>query len=107
MDEFVREVARCTDVDVVDNDHGGLGLGATFRYEGSAAQGFGYVINAEFIRRFMLVFRVERLRDAIGKACWVTHSSGKIVKVEPLLTGEGQPFDIEAWSAELRKRSER
>lgn len=104
MSGFIREAARCRGVDIIDDEHGGLAMGGTFDFGGSG-QGLGYRIDIEFVRRFMAVFRVSRLRDAEGKACWVTHSHCDISKIEPLLPGDGTAFDIHAWSANLRAKN--
>lgn len=94
-----REVARCEGFDIIDDEHGGLGIGGCFNYGGSR-QGFGYRI--EFVRRFMAVFRVNRLQDVNGKACWVTHDHCSITLIEPLLPSEGTSFDLVAWSNALK-----
>jgi len=103
MEDFKREAGRCDGFDIVDDEHGGLGMGGAFNFGGSG-QGLGYRIDIEFVRRFMAVFRVSRLRDVNGKACWVTHSHSDISKIEPLLPDEGTPFNIHAWSAELKSK---
>ncbi len=75
-----------------------------FDYGGSG-QGFGYRIDIEFVRLFMEVFRVERLRDVNGKYCWVTHTGCQILKVEPMLPRDGQAFDVLRWSKDAQDRA--
>jgi hypothetical protein len=101
--DLEREVARCNGIDVGSDDHGGLMLVGVFEYAG-AGQGLGYRIDTDFLRRFMAVFRVERLRDVNGRACWVTHDNCSVRLIEPLLPAEGTPFDVVAWS-EAHKRA--
>ena len=93
-----RELAKAVDFDVQDDDHGGLMLGGHFEYEGGSHQGLGYMIDMEFVRRFMEVFSVHQLQDVNGKSCWVTHDYKGISKIAPLHKGDGQPFDIDDWS---------
>jgi hypothetical protein len=98
-----REVARLRGVDIISDDHGGLAMGGHFDYGGSG-QGLGYRIDIDFVQRLMAVFGVERLRDAEGKACWVTHTHSNITKIEPLLPTDGVAFDIEEWSRALQAK---
>jgi hypothetical protein len=102
--DFEREVARCEGFDIISNDHGGLAMGGAFNYNGGG-QGLGYVIDIDFVKRFMEVFGVERLRDVNGKACLVTHSHDDIKLIEPLLPNEGTTFDIHAWSKNLKEKA--
>jgi hypothetical protein len=102
-DERVKKAARIRGVDIISDEHGGLAMGGSFDYGGSG-QGLGYRIDIDFVQRFMAVFRVDRLRDADGKACWVTHDHCTIYKIEPLLPADGTAFDVEAWSLALRKK---
>lgn len=102
-----RELAKVVDVDIQDDEHGGLILGGHFKYEGGSQQGLGYNIDVEFIKRFMDVFGVSRLRNVNGKSCWVTHDYNGITKIEPLHKGEGQPFVIDDWSPRKKMLAEK
>jgi len=97
-----RELAKCLEFDIADNDHGGLMLGGHFEYEGGGCQGLGYQVDIKFVQMFMEAFGVSRLQDVNGKSCWVTHGENGISKIEPLHKGEGTPFEIDKWP--LRKK---
>ncbi len=97
-EKFERELAKCKGMDIQDNDHGGLMLGGVFEYESGNAQGLGWGIDMEFLKRFMDVFGVMRLRDVNGKSCWVLCNSSKIVRIEPLHKKDGEAFDILEWA---------
>lgn len=84
------------------DDHGWIMLGG--RFEGEAwGQGFGYGIDAEFLKAFLGIWNLEYLSRANGKPCWVTHDSGNIYKVESLFPEEGEAFDVEGWARKLRE----
>lgn len=97
-----RELARVKDVDLWIEDHGMLIMSATFDY-GSSQQGLGFAIDEIFIYKFMQVFGVEFLKQVNGKPCWVTHDWHRIYKIEPLMEGEGKPFEFEQWANWLKK----
>lgn len=96
-----REVGRCKGFDLWLEDHGMLVLAGIFSFEG-AGQGFGFQIDMDFIRGLMGVFNAEFFKQLEGKACWVTHDNSNIYLVEPLMRGEGKPFNVEEW-AKTRK----
>lgn len=89
-----RELAKCVEFDVVDDEHGGLMLGGHFKYDGGSCQGLGHKLTIGFIQGFMAVFGVSALRDVNRKSCWVTHDYDGIIKIEPLHKGEGTPFVV-------------
>lgn len=104
-----RYLARARRFDV-DTDSGMMMLSGVFEYgeDAGSGQGLGYIIDATFIHRFMSAFGVSRLQDVNNKPCWVTVKDGLIVKIEPLFSRDGTPFDIEIWSTDLRlKKVER
>lgn len=105
MTEKQRHLARARNFDLMIEDHGLLVLAGHFDYEGWGSQGLGYQVDANFLKRFMEVFRVERLQQVNGRPCWVTQSSDRIHMIEPLFAGEGTVFDIDAWAAEKRKEA--
>lgn len=100
-----RDLARCKGFDFAIEDHGLPVLYGHFEYEGSGGQGFGYMVDAAFLMRFMGVFGVERLQQVNGRSCWVTHTSDRITLIEPLHASDGQPFDIGAWEAWVKRRA--
>ena len=97
-------LAKLRGFDVGIEDHGCFVMHGTFEYEDSGAQGLGYVINTEFIKKFIAVFRAERLQQVNGKSCWVTHTFDKILKIEPLHKKDGVVFDIVEWSKDCEKK---
>lgn len=100
-----RELARITSADIGDVYNDMLGLVVAFEYEDGGGQCLsGYLIDAAMVVRFMRAVGVTKLRDAVGKSCWVTHDHGKIYMVEPLHKKDGRPFDIEAWQAWAKER---
>ena len=101
---LTRSLAKAVDIDIVDNDHGWLHLGGHFDYEDGGCQGIGRGLDMEFIRLFMDVFGVEKLRQVNGRSCWVTHSYDNITLIEPLHAKDGQAFDIDRWAADARAR---
>ena len=102
---WTREVARLRGFDIEDNEHGGLGMGGAFEYEG-AGQSLGYGIDMKFVQKLMAVFGVKRLQEINGRHAWVTHSYSDIRLIEPLLKGEGEPFDVHQWAKNPRKKEE-
>jgi len=98
-----RSLAKLRGFDVGIEDHGCFVMHGTFEYDDCGAQGFGYIINASFIKRFLEVFNVESLQKVNGKSCWVTHTFDGISKVEPLHKKDGKAFDILKWQEECKK----
>jgi hypothetical protein len=99
-----RELAQAIDFDIQDNEHGGLMLGGHFQYEGGGCQGLGYILDIEFIQRFMGVFNVHRLGDIQGASCWVTHDESGITKIEPLHKEYGIAFNIAGWPSKKKAK---
>lgn len=60
------------------------------------------IINIDFIKKFMLVFDVEHLKEVNGKSCWVTHTNDNILKIEPLHKKDGEVFNLEEWSKQWK-----
>lgn len=102
--EKQRRLARCVKFDFGTEDHGMPFLFGHFEGEGWV-QGFGYMVDTDFMQRFLRVFEVERMQQVNGRACWVTYSYDRIHKVEPLLSGEGTTFDIDEWRAEKEREA--
>lgn len=105
MSDAERELARITQADIGDVYNGMPGLAVTFEYEGGCCQGLGsYILDAAFVARFMGAVGVTRLRDAIGKSCWVTYTHSKVLAVEPLHKKDGRPFVIAEWQEWFKRR---
>lgn len=98
--ELTRELAKCVHFDVGVKDHAQLYMHGHFDYDG-AGQGFGLIIDPDFIVRFLAVFRVDRISQVNGKPCWITHDSGEIFKIEPLFPKDGETFDVQKWKGWL------
>lgn len=95
-----REIARFKGVDVGLRGSALVWCGV---FEGEGwGQGFGFVIDVDFIRGMLATCHVETVRALEGRVVWVTHCHDRIHKIEPLFAKDGEPFDIEAWS-ESRK----
>lgn len=104
-DETERWLARFRNPDIWVEDHGCLMVAGHFEGE-RGAQGLGYALNegaAEFLKRLLAVFRVEKLSQCANKPCWVTGSNSRIDRLEPLLPEEGVPFDIQVWAKETSR----
>lgn len=104
MDKKEKHLARCVDFDFGIEDHGCPYLFGRFDYDDCGSQGFGYVIDTDFLMRFIRVFGVEQLRDVNGKSCWVVANSSKIYEVHPLHKEDGKPFIIEDWVKKFKKQ---
>ena len=93
---YDRELARLKNFDFALSDHGFPVLKGTFDYGGSG-QGFGYVVDTDFITAFLRAVGVNELQQVNGKTVWVTHSNFQIFKIEPLMKGDGETFDVTEW----------
>lgn len=98
-----KDLGRVEGLDVGIEDHGYFFMWGGFNF-GGLRQGFGYIINEEFIRRFLKVFEVDRLQKCNGRICWVERTHSAILKLIPLPFEKGETFDIEKWS---KKESEK
>ena len=106
MEQGERELAKCVGFDFGIEDHGLPYLHGHFDYDGSSSQGFGMMVDAAFLMRFMAVFGVDKLQAVNGEACWVTHTDGKILMIEPLFrSSKRPPFVIAEWSAWVQRRA--
>lgn len=105
MGEPERVLARVTSADIAEVYNGMVGLCVCFDYENGGGQCLsGYMLDAAMVVRFMNAVGVLRLRDAVGKSCWVTHTWSKVLKVEPLHAKDGTAFDVEEWSRWCERR---
>ena len=102
------DLAKAGEIDVGFEDHGFFTLFGGMNYD-CGSQGFGWIIDLTFIKRFIKVFGVHQLQNSNGKLCWVEHSNQKIFRLIPLgFDGdECKEFDIEDWSQQKRKESEK
>ena len=106
-EKIEKSLAKLSGFDVGVEDHGCFVMHGTFRYEDGGAQGFGYVINADFIEGVIGVFGVDALQRVNGKSCWVYHTSSNISRLEPLHKSDGKAFDISEWSEKCKKKEAR
>lgn len=103
MGQRERQLARCSGFDVGTERDCIFVMHGAFTGDGWG-QGFGYSIDADFVKRFLAVFRKEKLQQVNGLACFIVASNDKIHRVEPLFEKEGEAFDIDAWAAELEAK---
>lgn len=104
--ERERVLVRAKACDVGVEDRGWLIWYGHFEASGAGGQGFGYGIDAHFIKAMLAVFNVERVTQISGRPCYITRTHSKIFKVEPLFANEGTAFDIEQWCLEAQARAE-
>ena len=78
--------------DVGFEDHGCFIMEATFDY-GVCCQGLGYSVTHKFIMKFIKAFGVSMLSSCTGEI-FVEHQQGRIIRLIPLKTKEGEEFDI-------------
>lgn len=101
------DIARIESCDIGFDDHGLFLMFGRFLYEKegvtTGSQGIGYVIDEEFIKRFINVCEVSTLLECEGKIVKVEHTNDKIYKIIPL-SKDGKIFDIEKWSADAKSR---
>lgn len=97
-------LAKVDNFDIGIENHGGFFMFGGFNYEEGGWQGFGYIINEDFIRGILRVFNVEKLQDCNGKLCYVEQSHSNIHKVIPLsYYKNGKTFDVDKWSSNLKE----
>jgi hypothetical protein len=106
MREPTRYLARCHGFDLGVEDHGFLVLFGHFQYEDGPAQGLGYQVDRDFLKRFLAALGVERLQEVNGRSCWVTATHSAVLLIEPLHKDQGRAFDIAAWVAERQAERE-
>jgi len=100
-----RELAKCHGFRFMIEERGFPILSGHFEYgeSGSGCQGLGYILDMDFIKRFLAVFGVDSFEKTDGKFCWVIHDNSSITKIEPLRKIDGKVFDILEWQKETRK----
>lgn len=98
-DKFVREIAKNRDgFDVRCDAWGHLQISGDFEYETGGGQGFSWNIDDVFIVKFLKAFGVFTFRETANVLVYVTHNDFQIVKIEPIFSKDGSPFDILEWS---------
>lgn len=101
------DIAKIKNCDIGFDDHGLFLMFGRFIYQkegvATGSQGIGYVIDEEFIKRFIRVCDGSTLLDCEGQLVKVEHTNDKITKIISL-TKDGKIFDIEKWSADAKSR---
>ena len=83
--------------------HGGFVMHGA-HYDGTNEQGFGYVIDTEFIIKFMDAFGAKRLQECNGKLIFVEHNNNKIHRLIPVRKNRYErEFDIINWLNKNKK----
>jgi hypothetical protein len=89
----------------VDFDYGGAGQGIGARCFGSHdesrdPEGWrrGHEMGMDFVRRLLLACGVSEWDRLKGRTVMVTCTYSEILRIDPLPTEGGEPFDIEAWA---------
>jgi len=104
MEEESKEIdiARIESCDIGFDDHGLFLMFTRFVYvkkgHNTGSQGIGYVIDDEFIKRFIRACGAVMLSQCNGTMVRVEHTQERINKIIPLLKGEDKYiFDIDKW----------
>jgi phosphoglucomutase len=105
-DEYSIAEIESADVSLARSEF--LVLDVTFDYADGMHQGIGsYVIDADFIERFMKTVGVDRLSDAVGEYCLVKATHSKVKKIVPIHPDHSdKEFDIEQWQEEIKQERE-
>jgi len=100
-DNVKRELAKVTGkVDFIMGRGSFPDVILCFEYESGFSQCLGgNFIDISFLMRLCKCFGVEKLRDIEGKSCWVWATPSNILRIDPLHSKDGTPFDIEEWRA--------
>lgn len=102
------DLAKYINPGIYINDHGFLMLNGHFKYEDGTSQGLGFLIDKEFIKRFIRAFGVRSLDDVRNNVVRVYHTRKGIKKIEALDNiSNGKTFDIEDWKKELEEEKGR
>lgn len=100
------DVAKIESCDVGFDDHGIFIIFARFIYQkggqSTGSQGIGYVIDEEFIKRFIRACGASTLLDCNGRKVRVEHTKERINKITPLSkNADKYIFDIDKWREKL------
>lgn len=96
-------IAKARNFDVGYEDHGLPFMYGEFEYEDGGMQGFGSIINIDFVTNFCKAFGVMRLQDCNGKIIKVEHDNSYIYKLIPLKFSRGKIFDVEKWASRTKE----
>ncbi len=94
------ELARFENPDIGFEYHGQLVMKGNFDYFGTC-QGMCYVIDIDFIKRFLNVFEVDCISNCTSLV-WVEHNRGTVFRI---ISPNGEhEFDVHRWSEDLINR---
>jgi hypothetical protein len=96
------DVAKIESSDVGFDDHGRFSMFARFIYKkgkcSTGSQGIAYVIDGDFIKRFIRACGAGTLLDCNGRMVNVEHTKERINRIIPISKDrEGDIFDIDKW----------
>lgn len=100
---LAQELAKIESCELEIEDHGILTLSVSFDYGGSGQGLGGYVVDTDFIRRFMEACDTTKLSDCAGKIVIVEHIQDKVLKIKPLPFEKGTEFVIADWQEKFKK----
>lgn len=91
------DIAKIESCDIGFDDHGLFLMFTRFIYS-AGSQGIGYVIDEEFIKRFIKACGAQTLRDCNGRKVKIEHTRERINKIIPLSEDSDKYiFDIDKW----------
>lgn len=96
------DIAKVESCDIGFDDNGIFMIFARFIYQkgghSTGSQGIGYVIDEEFIKRFIRACGASTLLDCNGRKVRVEHTKERINKITPLSKdADKYVFDIDKW----------
>jgi hypothetical protein len=96
------DIAKIESCDIGFDDHGLFLMFTRFSYikngTSTGSQGIGYVIDEEFIKRFIRACNAQTLLDCNGRKVKVEHTKERINKIIPLSKDNDKYiFDIDKW----------
>lgn len=96
------DIAKVESCDIGFDDHGLFLIFARFIYQkgghSTGSQGIGYVIDEEFIKRFIRACGAQTLLDCNGRKVKIEHTKERVTKIIPLSKDRNKyVFDIEKW----------
>lgn len=106
IEEFKEiDVAKIESCDIGFDDHGIFMIFARFIYQkgghATGSQGIGYVIDEEFIKRFIRACGAETLLDCNGRKVVIEHTRERINRIIPISKDSKKHiFDIDKWRME-------
>ena len=96
------DIAKIENSDIGFDDHGRFSMFARFIYKkgkcSTGSQGIAYVIDGDFIKRFIRACGATTLLDCNGRMVNVEHTKERINRIIPLSDDdEKYIFDIDKW----------